>query len=72
MNLAQSPHVPAVGQRPRARDLRWLPTFCAIGLWQLIRARIEFASFETKAILKRNSNAKAESGRRESGRQKKD
>ena len=59
MNLAQSPHVPATGKRPRLRDLRWLPSFCVVGLWQLIRARIEFASFETRGILKRNSNSKA-------------
>lgn len=59
MNLAQSPHVPPAGQRPRARDTRWLLIFCAVGLWQLIRARIEFASFETKAIPQRNSDAKA-------------
>ena len=59
MNLAQSPHVPATGQRPRARDIRWLPYYCVAGLLHLIRARIEFASFEAKAILLRNSDAKA-------------
>lgn len=63
MNLAQSPHVPQTGSRPRARDLGWLIVFCLRGLFELIRARIIFARFEAKWIPQRNacarSNAKA-------------
>jgi len=58
MNLAQSPHVPATGKRPRPQDLVWLVPFALRGLFELIRARILFARFRAKSIPERNRRAK--------------
>lgn len=63
MNLAQSPHVPANGTRPRARDLGWLLLYCMRGLFELVRARIIFARFEAKTIPQRNKRARALAGK---------
>lgn len=57
MTLAQSPHVPENGKRPRLRDLAWLTRFTARAFVELVRARISFASLEAKAIPRRNSRA---------------
>ncbi len=59
MNLAQSPHIPAAGQKPRFSDWRWLPLYAARGLLELIRARVAFARLEAKEIPERNRAAKA-------------
>ena len=54
MNSAQSPHIPAKGERPSWRDLGWLAAYSTRGLFELIRARVVFARFEAKAIPQRN------------------
>lgn len=54
MNSAQSPHIPAEGERPGWRDLGWLAAYSARGLFELIRARVIFARFEAKTIPHRN------------------
>lgn len=58
MNSAQSPHIPAPGQKPRWKDLPWLAHYCVRGLWELVRARITFARLEAKAIPDRNRRSK--------------
>ena len=59
MNLAQSPHVPETGKRPRVRDMSWLAPFALRGLFELIRARLIFARFRARIIPQRNKEAKA-------------
>ena len=54
MTLAQSPHIPSEGRRPRLKDLRWLVGFSCRGLFELIRARLIFANLKAKAIPARN------------------
>ncbi len=58
MNLAQSPHIPAHGQKPRIKDLGWLARYCMRGMWELVRARLIFARLEAKAIPSRNRTSK--------------
>ena len=62
MNLAQSPHVPATGTRPRAKDLGWLVLFALRGVFELVRARLIFARFTAKMVPQRNALAKEAAG----------
>lgn len=57
MNLAQSPHIPATGQRPSLKDIPWLAGYGLRGLAELIRARLIFSRLEARAIPLRNRNA---------------
>ncbi|WP_407875174.1 lasso peptide biosynthesis B2 protein [Qipengyuania nanhaisediminis] len=56
MNSAQT-HIPAEGQKPTLGDLGWLAAYGLRALAELIRARIAFASFETRTIPERNRRA---------------
>ena len=58
MNIAQSPHIPPKGQKPAWTDMRWLATYSARGLWELVRARLIFSRFEAKSIRTRNRTSK--------------
>ncbi|MEP3421288.1 MAG: lasso peptide biosynthesis B2 protein [Erythrobacter sp.] len=58
MNLAQSPHIPAEGQKPKPKDILWLLRYGLRGLWELVRARVIFARLEAKAIPERNRESK--------------
>lgn len=55
----RSPEVPQVGERPRLRDLPWLVRYSLRGLWELVRARIAFASFSARDIPRLNATARA-------------
>jgi hypothetical protein len=59
MNSAQSPHIPAPGQKPGWKDIAWLARYCARGLCELVRARIVFARLRAKAIPERNRASKS-------------
>lgn len=58
MNLAQSPHIPETGKPPSLRDVPWLLGYATRGLYELVRARLIFATLKAKAIPERNRNAK--------------
>ena len=58
MKSAQSSHIPAPGSKPDWSDLRWLASYSARGLWELVRARIIFARLPAKAIPERNRASK--------------
>lgn len=58
MNLAQSSHVPAQGEKPGWKDLGWLTVYAVRGLAELMRARLVFARLEAKEIPGRNRMAK--------------
>lgn len=58
MNLAQSPHIPAEGAKPRFSDFGWLARYAIRGLWELIRARLIFASLKARDIPERNRRSK--------------
>lgn len=58
MNLAQSPHIPAEGQKPAIRDVPWLIAYALRGLAELVRARIIFAGLEAKSVPARNRSAR--------------
>ena len=57
MNLAQSPHIPAAGQRPSLKDIPWLAGYSLRGFTELVRARLIFSRLEARAIPLRNRNA---------------
>lgn len=54
MTPTQSSPVPPAGCRPRLSDAVWLTTFGLRGLARLVRARLEFASFEVRDVVDRN------------------
>lgn len=58
MNLAQSPHIPAQGQRPAWSDTPWLIAFALRGLGELVRARIIFMTLKARSIPVRNQAAR--------------
>ena len=58
MNLAQSPHVPAQGSKPRLADLPWLISYGLHGLARLVIARLKFETLTAKEIPQRNQDAK--------------
>lgn len=59
MNLAQTHHIPAEGEKPTWKDIPWLAAYSGRGLWELVRARLIFARLKAKAIPLRNRTAKA-------------
>lgn len=59
MNSAQSPHIPAKGEKPGIGDLGWLAAYSARGLAELVRARAIFAKLEAREIPQRNRKSKA-------------
>ena len=58
MNLAQSPHIPTSGTRPRLKDVPWLLVYSTRGLFELVRARFIFGSLKAKDILARNRESR--------------
>jgi len=56
--MAQSPHIPADGHKPKMKDMAWLARYCLRGLWELVQARIAFAQLEAKAIPSRNRTSR--------------
>lgn len=59
MNLAQTHHIPAEGEKPTWKDIPWLAAYGGRGLWELVRARLIFARLKAKAIPERNRQSKA-------------
>jgi hypothetical protein len=63
MNLAQSPHIPAQGQRPGWKDMPWLIAFAIRGFVELVRARIVFSRLKARSIPARNRVARERANR---------
>lgn len=57
MNLAQSPHIPAQGQKPAWKDVPWLTAFALRGFGELVRARVVFMGLKARSIPLRNKAA---------------
>jgi hypothetical protein len=55
MDGSQSSPVPPPGQRPGLRDFGWIGRYSMRGLFELVRARIAFSTFEAREIPLRNA-----------------